>query len=242
MEFSGQNRSEFHGSKSGRLYLTTHRMIFNNTDQKDSLISFSFPFSNLKDIELEQPMFGANYIRGKVRAQPDEIWVGEVKFKLHFKHGGAIEYGQAMMKAASLAKQHNPNADAPPAYTNSTWHNAAPPAYSAPNAGYYGWVPPKETFPNAPPENSVFMTEMPPPYPGINSVGFAGYPANGQVGFAGYPVNGAPLSGHDAKAAEAAASAAAYYDPNKPQYAYVPPSYGDEAPPSYEDVDKKKSN
>ena len=29
----------------------------------------------------------------------------------------------------------------------------------------------------------------------------------------------------DAKAAEAAASAAAYYDPNKPQYAYVPPSY-----------------
>ena len=32
----------------------------------------------------------------------------------------------------------------------------------------------------------------------------------------------------DAKAAEAAASAAnaaAYYDPNKPQYAYVPPPY-----------------
>ena len=47
-------------------------------------------------------MFGANYIKGKVRAQPNESWVGELKFKLHFKHGGAIEYGQAMIKAASL--------------------------------------------------------------------------------------------------------------------------------------------
>lgn len=54
-------------------------------------------------MELEQPMFGANYIKGKVRAQPNGGWVGEVKFKLHFKHGGAIEYGQAMLQAASLS-------------------------------------------------------------------------------------------------------------------------------------------
>ena len=30
MEFSGQDGAEFKGSKQGRLYLTTHRMIFNN--------------------------------------------------------------------------------------------------------------------------------------------------------------------------------------------------------------------
>lgn len=236
MEFSGQNRSEFHGTKSGRLYLTSHRMIFNNTNMKDPLLSFSFPFSNLQDVELEQPVFGANYIKGKVRAQPNESWIGETKFKLHFKHGGAIEYGQAMLKAAGLAKCNNPNFDAPPAYHNpeGPWHNAPPPMYSVPNGGYYGWVPPTEAFPNAPPANSVFMTEMPPPYPGINSAGFAGYPTNGP-----------PLSGHDAKAAEAAASATAYYDPNKPQYAYIPPSnpsYSDQAPPSYDDISKKKSN
>ena len=58
-------------------------------------------FTCLK-VELEQPMFGANYIKGKVRAQPNGGWVGEVKFKLHFKHGGAIEYGQAMLQAAGL--------------------------------------------------------------------------------------------------------------------------------------------
>merc|ERR1712136_181588 len=209
MEFSGQSRNEFKGSKSGRLYLTTHRMIFNNSDQKDALLSFSFPFSNLSDIDLEQPMFGANYIKGKVRAQPNESWVGELKFKLHFKHGGAIEYGQAMIKAASLA-------------------------YSAPSGGYYGWVPPTDVFPNAPPMNSVFMSEMPPPYPGINST--PGYATSGYTGYA--------TNGHDAKAAEAAASAAnaaAYYDPNKPQYAYVPPPYMEDAPPSYDDSYKKKN-
>lgn len=50
MEFSGQDRTEFKGSKSGRLYLTTHRMIFNNTSAKDPLHSFSFPFTTLKEV------------------------------------------------------------------------------------------------------------------------------------------------------------------------------------------------
>lgn len=45
-------------------------------------------------------MFGANFIKGKVRAQKDGGFIGEAKFKLHFKHGGAIEYGQAMLEAA----------------------------------------------------------------------------------------------------------------------------------------------
>jgi len=31
------------------------------------MVSFSFPFVALKDVELEQPVFGANYIKGKVR-------------------------------------------------------------------------------------------------------------------------------------------------------------------------------
>lgn len=49
-------------------------------------------------------MFGANYIKGKVRAQPNGNWIGEAKFKLVFKHGGAIDFGQAMLKAAHLGK------------------------------------------------------------------------------------------------------------------------------------------
>lgn len=53
-------------------------------------------------VTVEQPMFSANYIKGKVRAQPNGNFIGEVKFKLIFKSGGAIEYGQAMLKAAHL--------------------------------------------------------------------------------------------------------------------------------------------
>lgn len=58
----------------------------------------------LLQVELEQPMFGANYIKGKVRAQPNGNWVGEAKFKLMFKSGGAIDFGQAMLKAANMGK------------------------------------------------------------------------------------------------------------------------------------------
>lgn len=44
-------------------------MIFNNKDLKDTLQSFSMPFYTLKQVELEQPVFGANYIKGKVNAE-----------------------------------------------------------------------------------------------------------------------------------------------------------------------------
>lgn len=52
----------------------------------------------------------------------------------------------------------------------SPWYAAPPPAYAPPPAGYYGWVPPTNPAVNqAPPPNSVFMTDSPPPYPGIGS-------------------------------------------------------------------------
>ena len=50
MEFSGQNQQEFKGSKSGRIYLTTHRMIFNNKKKNDMLKSFSFPFVVMREV------------------------------------------------------------------------------------------------------------------------------------------------------------------------------------------------
>lgn len=241
MEFHGQDQPEFKGSKHGRLYLTTHRMIFNAKESKDKMQSFSFPFVTLKDVELEQPVFGANYIKGKVRAQPNGNWVGEAKFKLMFKSGGAIDFGQAMLKAAYMASRGGSQNDAPPPYAPpmGPWYAAPPPAYAPSPAGYYGWVPPTHAFPDMPPANSVYMTDMPPPYPGINA--YNGYapasaPPAGAVGFT-QPPPGAH-SAADAKAAEAAQSA--YYDPNQPQCAYVPPPAYYESPPSYQAATGKK--
>ena len=104
MEFHGQEQPEFIGKKHGRLYLTTHRMIFNAKDHKEKMQSFSFPFVTLSEVGLEQPVFGANYIGGKCRAQPNGNWIGECKFKLRFKSGGAVEFAQALLRAAAMGK------------------------------------------------------------------------------------------------------------------------------------------
>lgn len=102
MEFHGQEQPAFIGTKRGRLYLTTHRMIFNAKNLNDEMKSFSFPFVTLSEVELEQPIFGPNNIKGKCRAQPNGNWIGECKFKLYFKSGGAIDFGQAMLMAAEM--------------------------------------------------------------------------------------------------------------------------------------------
>ena len=54
MSFGGQSGPMFSGEKSGRLYLTTHRMIFNNKKKGDPMQSFSFPFVALKDVSVRQ--------------------------------------------------------------------------------------------------------------------------------------------------------------------------------------------
>ncbi|KAK6633193.1 hypothetical protein RUM43_000757 [Polyplax serrata] len=229
MEFSGQHQPEFKGTKSGRIYLTTHRMIFNNKKKHDSLQSFSFPFIVMTDVGLEQPVFGANYIRGVVTAQPNGNWAGQAKFKLVFKSGGAIDFGQAMLKAASFAKRNAPYGPPPPyVVPEGPFHPAPPPAYHPEPNGYYGWVPPTRAFPHTPPPNTVFMTSAPPPY-----VGIYGPPSDPYAGASGPPPP-------DPKAAEAAQSA--YYDPNKPQFAYVPPPAYYEHPPSYQQAMSKKEN
>ncbi|QQP52014.1 WW domainbinding protein 2like, partial [Caligus rogercresseyi] len=93
-------------------------------------------------IELEQPISWANYIKGGVVAQPNGNFNGSAGFKLHFKSGGAIEFGQAMLQAAQWL-QTTMATHAPPPYT--------PPGVPADPRGYHGWVPPTNVFPQQPP-------------------------------------------------------------------------------------------
>ncbi|KAL1497406.1 hypothetical protein ABEB36_008383 [Hypothenemus hampei] len=266
IEWSANDAHAFKGKKSGRIFLTTHRVIFNSSSPSEEMQSFSMPFVTLSEVEIEQPVFGANYVRGKVRAQPNGNWVGEVKFKMTFKHGGAIEFGQALLRAAHYALNEDISGatrgamnNVPPPYEppQPQWYAAPPPAYAPPPQGYYGWVPPTNMFPQQPPTDGVFMTDAPPPYPGIypsgQPNGYGPAPGYGPPGSAsgysqgaagGYPPSapgaGGFTSAADAKAAEAAQSA--YYDPNRPQMAYVPPPAYYENPPSYNQAmtNKKK--
>ncbi|KAI8797264.1 WW domain-binding protein 2-like isoform X1 [Biomphalaria glabrata] len=219
MTFEGPpSVTQMKGKKKGRIFLTTHRVIFNSLDSKDQMQSFSFPFLLMREVELEQPIFGANYIKGRIIAETMGNWEGEAKFKMHFTHGGAIEFGKAMLHAASLASRNRPTN--PPPYQgppSSNYYAAPPPAYEPPRNSYYSWVP-YETFPTAPPADGVYMYQAPPPYPGVDPN-------------LAYPPPSAPMAnGHDAKAQEAAASA--YYDPSNQHNLYAPAAYG-MAPPTY---------
>lgn len=168
LDFNGQGGQEFKGQKTGRIYLTTHRMIFNNKKATDPLLSFSAPFVALSSVEVEQPVFGANFIKGFVQAQEHGGYAGRVGFKMVFKNGGAIDFAQSMLRAVQMARR-NYQFDAPPPYMPPTGnlYPAPPPAYTPSPQGYYGWHPSTQAFPNQPPPNSVYMHDNPPPYPGI---------------------------------------------------------------------------
>ncbi|XP_041362501.1 WW domain-binding protein 2-like [Gigantopelta aegis] len=227
MAFEGpRDMPHFKGKKHGRALLTTHRVIFTSADPKDILQSFSIPFYTMRDMELEQPVFGANYIKGRVVAEQGGNWSGEAKFKMYFTKGGAIEFGQAMLRAGQLAMRNRP--PQPPVYSPPVGniYQAPPPAYEAPHTPYYDWVP-YNTFPTAPPPNYVYTMEAPPPYPGVDP------------NMTPYPPPQANGSASDAKAREANASA--YYNPANPHNVYMPaptaPPF--EPPPSYDQATKK---
>lgn len=157
----------FKGLKSGRLYLTTHRMIFFNSNTKDAMRSFSLPFVNVSDLQLKQPLFGANYIQGTVKAEPNGNWSGTCDFKLYFNKGGAIEFGRAMMSAMNKTNQYRVDVIMAPAGGMGVLQAAPPGTYMAPPGANYGFQLPYNVFPSAPPANSVFVGQAPPPYPGV---------------------------------------------------------------------------
>ncbi|CAG0917218.1 unnamed protein product [Notodromas monacha] len=180
----GGDNPVMRGSKTGKLYLTTHRLIFLTDKKTDGLRSFSCPFSTLRNVELEQPVFGANHIKGSVKSEPNGGWTGEARLKLAFKHGGAIDFGKAMLEAAKMSSRYaaEKKDDPPPSYDWSVGPGGgpglatAPPAYyEVPNPnGMYGWMPPYGAFPERPEPSSVYMMQAPPPYPGIG--GYASQP------------------------------------------------------------------
>lgn len=249
LKFEENNDPRLKGCKKGRIYLTTHRMIFTNCNGRDPLLSFCFPFFMMTNVELEQPTFGCNYIKGKIRAltQADlhcDPFTGAAIFKLYFKSGGAVDFGLAMLQAAKMASRHA-NVEPPPPYVPpmAPYYVASQQTYMPP-AGAFGMSLPTHVFPNAPPASGVYMTDQPPPYPGINTHG-PGYQPMPSPGCNpnGMAAGADPYrpAGADAKAQEAAQTA--YYDPNEPHFAWMPTAPPYSAPqnylPSYAEATKK---
>jgi hypothetical protein len=203
LSFDGNSNPLFKGKKHGNLYLTSHRIIFINTTGNDPLRSFSMPFHSMKNVQLQQPIFGANYLSGSAFGQSNGGFTGEVQWKLTFNKGGCIDFGQALLKANDMANSFRPH-DAPPAYAPPAGtYYAPPPSYYTPQGGQYNGFQAPAAFPDQPPEGSVFMYEQPPPYSGMgpdrppNPIGFVSPVPNQQPSAAPplYPdVNSAPAA------------------------------------------------
>jgi len=234
MEFSKTNNEIMSkGTKKGRAYLTTHRVIFVSKGN-DAMKSFAMGFLSMKNVELEQPIFGANYLKGIVVAEPAGKWTDQAEFKMRFNKGGCIEFGQAMLQAASLTSRFAGPQFAPPPYSyeNQTVHPASPQMY-VPPPGQYGWIPQGDVF-YPPPQYGVFYADAPPPYPGVSGAPAA--PAGAMA------PNGVP-NGHYAPVG----AQQAYYDPSNPSVVYAPPAYSAvppsaPPPPDYESSVGKKQN
>ncbi|XP_028912678.1 WW domain-binding protein 2 isoform X1 [Ornithorhynchus anatinus] len=220
----------FRGAKKGSLFLTPYRVIF-VAKGRDPLQSFMMPFYLMKDCEIKQPVFGANYIRGTVRAEAGGGWEGSATYKFTFAAGGAIEFGQRMLQVASQASRGEV---AGGAYGCSYLPNGAYAVFPPPPAanglysnspGYPYPPPPPELYPG-PPLTAGFMAPPPPPYPGPMMP-----PASDQ---GGPDLPSTPAA--EAKAAEAAASG--YYNPGNPHNVYMPPDQPP-PPPYYPPEDKK---
>ncbi|XP_006136510.1 WW domain-binding protein 2 [Pelodiscus sinensis] len=220
----------FKGTKKGSVFLTPFRVIFVSKG-KDPMQSFMMPFYLLKDCEIKQPVFGANYIKGTVKAETGGGWEGSVTFKMTFSAGGAIEFGQRLLQVASQASRGEaPNGAYGYSYMPNGAYAFAPPAangmYGPPPAGYPYPPPPPEFYPGPPMMDGAmgYMQPPPPPYPGGPMESSASGP----------DLPSTPAA--EAKAAEAAASA--YYSPVNPHNVYMPTDQPP-PPPYFPPEDKK---
>ncbi|XP_068119890.1 WW domain-binding protein 2 [Hyperolius riggenbachi] len=228
----------FRGTKKGKILLTPYRVIFVSKG-RDPMQSFMMPFYLMKDCEIKQPVFGANFIKGTVKAEPSGGWEGSAQFRLTFPSGGAIEFGQHMLQVASQASRGGPPPGAYPYVPNmpnmpNGGYAYPPPAasgmYPPPNAGYPYPPPPSEYYPVPPMHDGsmAYMHPPPPPYPGPMEHPTASAPS-------------APAMPHtsaaEAKAAEAAASG--YCSQSNPHNVYMPMDLP--PPPPYFPPDEKKN-
>lgn len=238
------------GTKKGTVYLTPYRLLFVSSNTKDCLGSAMFPYYLMKGCSIEQPVFGANYIKGTVSAEAGGGWEGQAQFKMSFLHGGAIELGQHLFKLASNASRAAPAQNGASAYGYPSpcvmnGYGPAPPAppgytYQPPaqaNGFYPGPAPPPGNMGYPYPAAAAGMYPAgfdymapPPPYPGPPK----NWAAPSQNGMAA-----APAPPGNAKAAEAAGTA--YYNPSNPHNIYMPM----ERPPPYapnSNTPEKKQN
>ncbi|XP_059107272.1 WW domain-binding protein 2-like isoform X1 [Peromyscus eremicus] len=206
----------FKGTKKGIVYLTSYltpyRVIFLSKG-KGAMQSFMMPFYLMKVCEIIQPVFGADFIKGTVKAEAGGSWEGSASYKLTFTAGAAIEFGQRVLQVASQASRSEaPNGACGYPYMPSGAYVFPSPVangmYPCP-PGYPYPPPPPEFYPGPPMMDGAMGSVQPPPPP---------YPGPREPPVRGPSAPSTPAA--EAKATEPAASA--YYNPGNPHSVYMP--------------------
>lgn len=146
----------FRGKHKGKVFVTTHRMVFLSDDQRDNLLSFAVAFMYMKDLRVEQPIFGANYISGIAASHPNGGFQGEVKFQLTYSSGGAIDASKALREVNSIF--HRQTQAAPPSYgmAAADLYEPPPPSYQAAQASNNHYA-----------ETNMYVSPAQAPYEGV---------------------------------------------------------------------------
>jgi hypothetical protein len=110
---------------NGRVYLTQYRIIFVSS-KSSNMSSFSMPFHLLRELEIKQPLFGANYLQGQITAENNGGWQGRAEFTLAFLSGGGIEFSSFLLRKMGEARQSQRAMHITP--------SAPPPEYTPPSA------------------------------------------------------------------------------------------------------------
>lgn len=76
----------------GQMILTSNRLILVNKKQNDVLKAFDLPLALMFGESFEQPIFGANYITGKVKPLMQGSLPSDPVFKAWFMEGGCGKF------------------------------------------------------------------------------------------------------------------------------------------------------
>ncbi|KAK3717329.1 hypothetical protein QZH41_011567 [Actinostola sp. cb2023] len=165
------------GSRKGNIFVSTNRVIFAPMAMTE-VGSFSMNFQSIRGVEVKQPMFGANFIKGDVISEPEGGWQGRGTFNIVFNSGGAIEFAEHFKQAVVTANRPGAQPMQPAGHQAFGVYNDPPPPPQAgyyngppyqgaqpPQPGYYGVQPPQPGYYGAPPPQPGYYGGPAPPPP-----------------------------------------------------------------------------
>lgn len=151
---------------AGTAYLTDQRIVF-KADKPKNFTTIDMPKQCLTELDVKQPLFGANAFVGKCDAMPDGGFEGTAEFKMSFQSGGAIEFAKLCSMAFSGRLPSPQPMGMPPMSHPQYGYGMPPPGYPGgqqmPPPGYPAPAPGGPPMGYPAPEGSGSYPPQPPP-------------------------------------------------------------------------------